>query len=45
MREPRKPRAVRVEDSLWTAALEASNRKGEPLSEAIRRFLVGYIKR
>lgn len=43
MSEPRKARAVRVEDSLWSAALAAAKRNGEPLSEAIRRFLHAYI--
>lgn len=45
MADPRKVRTLRVEDSLWSKALEAAESKGEPLSEAIRRFLHGYVKR
>lgn len=44
-RPPRKPRAVRVEDPLWDAALEKAAERGEVLSEEIRRFLQRYVKR
>lgn len=44
-RPPRKPRSVKVEDELWTAALEAAERRGEILSEEIRKFLARYAKR
>jgi predicted HicB family RNase H-like nuclease len=35
---------VRVEDELWQAAAAEANRRGESLSEAIRRFLKRYIQ-
>jgi len=38
-------RSVRVEDALWQAASEVAAGRGESLSEAIRRFLRGYVKR
>jgi hypothetical protein len=37
-------RAIRVPDDVWRAALDAAKRKEEPLSEAVRRFLVRYAK-
>ena len=44
-REPRKPRSVKVEDDLWTAALAKADERGEVLSEEIRKFLASYVKR
>jgi len=41
-RPPRKARAVRVEDELWEAAQAAAERRGEVLSEEIRKFLQRY---
>ena len=38
------PRAIRVPDDVWHAALEAAQRKEESLSEAVRRFLIRYAK-
>ena len=35
-------RTIRVEDELWEAAAEEANRRGESLSEAVRRFLRRY---
>lgn len=43
-RPPRKPRSVKVEDDLWAAAMEAAERKGEILSEEIRKFLKRYAR-
>ena len=44
-RPPRKPRSVKVEDDLWTAALAKADERGEILSEEIRRFLTRYVRR
>ena len=44
-RPPRKPRSVKVEDDLWTAALAKADQRGEVLSEEIRRFLARYVKK
>lgn len=41
-RPPRKLRAVRVEDELWQAAHATADRRGEILSEEIRKFLARY---
>lgn len=35
-------RVIRVPDRLWHAAQTAADRRGEPLAEAIRRFLADY---
>ena len=42
-RPPRKPRAVRVEDELWEAALRKADARGEILSEVIREALKRYV--
>ena len=44
-RPPRRPRSVKVEDELWTAALAKADERGEILSEEIRKFLTRYTKR
>jgi hypothetical protein len=44
-RPPRKPRSVKVEDDLWTAALAKADERGEVLSEEIRRFLQRYVRK
>ena len=40
-----KARAVRVEDGLWQAAQAAAEKRGETVSDVIRRALTRYIKR
>ena len=42
-RPPRKPRSVKVEDALWTAALTKADQRGEILSEVIREALKRYV--
>lgn len=42
---PDMPRAIRVPDDLWKAALAKAEERGETLSEAIRAFLKRYIAR
>jgi hypothetical protein len=37
-------RAVRVDDALWTAALQTAARRGENLSDIIRAALVAYVE-
>jgi hypothetical protein len=44
-REPRKPRAVRVEDGLWLAAQKKADERGDVLSEVIREALKRYVAR
>lgn len=44
-RPPRKPRSVKVEDSLWAMALLKATERDEVLSEEIRKFLARYVKR
>ena len=44
-RPPRKPRSVKVEDELWTAALAKADERGEVLSEVIREALRRYVGR
>ena len=38
-------RSIRVTDDEWNAALQAAERRGENLSEEIRKFLRRYAKR
>lgn len=38
-------RAVRVDDELWNAAMEAAAARGEYLSDVIREALARYVKR
>lgn len=44
-RNPRKTRAIRVEDELWKAAQAKADERGHILSEEIRKFLGRYVKR
>ena len=44
-RPARRPRSVKVEDELWTAALAKADQRGEVLSEEIRKFLERYIRK
>ena len=44
-REPRKARAIRVEDDLWASALAKADERREVLSEEIRKFLQRYTKK
>lgn len=44
-RAPRKPRSVKVEDELWTAALGKADQRGEVLSEVIREALKRYVRK
>jgi len=40
-----KRRALRIEDDLWAAAQAEATRRGESVSEAVRRFLRDdYVK-
>lgn len=38
-------RTLRVDAKLWQEASAAAKERGETLSEAIRRFLRGYVRR
>ncbi|MGN6405677.1 hypothetical protein [Sinomonas sp.] len=38
------PRAIRIPDDLWDAALAIARERSETLSQAIRRFLEEYVK-
>lgn len=37
-------RTIRVPDDLWNRARERADERGETVSEAVRRFLVRYVK-
>lgn len=37
-------RAIRVSDEIWEAAQEQATRRGESVTEAIRRFLTEYAE-
>jgi hypothetical protein len=39
------PRSVRVPDDLWRAAQEKAARRGETLTDVIRRALERYVRR
>jgi len=39
------PRAVRIPDDLWEAALAKTQLEGETVSEVVRRALERYLKR
>lgn len=39
------PRAIRIPDDLWEAALEKAHANGETLSEVVRQALERYVKR
>lgn len=40
-----KTRGVKVSDAVWEAAQAAADRRGEVLSEEIRKFLERYARR
>lgn len=40
-----RPRAFRVSDELWLAAVALAKERGESLSEVIREALRRYVKR
>ena len=42
---PDTPRAIRIPDDLWQAALDKAHGNGETLSEVVRRALERYVKR
>ena len=42
---PDTPRAIRIPDDLWQAALDAAEAKGETVSQVVRRALERYVKR
>jgi predicted DNA-binding protein len=42
---PDTPRAIRVPDDLWQAALEKAEANGDTVSDIVRRALERYIKR
>jgi hypothetical protein len=42
---PDTPRAIRIPDDLWQAALDRAHANGETLSEVVRRALERYVKR
>lgn len=42
---PDMPRAVRIPDALWQAALAKARDNGETLSEVVRRALERYVAR
>lgn len=44
-RPPRRPRSVKVEDSLWDEAKAKADERGEVLSEVIRDALKRYVAR
>jgi hypothetical protein len=41
-KRPMRPRAVKVDDETWSAAMRAASARGEILSEEVRQFLVEY---
>jgi len=38
-------RTIRIPDQLWQDARDAAERRDETVSDAIRRFLEGYVRR
>ncbi|MDT4997448.1 MAG: hypothetical protein QOD45_1516 [Pseudonocardiales bacterium] len=44
--QPKTPqRTVRIPDEVWEAAKAAAERRGEFISDVIRRALIRYVKR
>ena len=39
------PRAIRIPDDLWQAALDKAHANGDTLSDIVRRALERYVKR
>jgi hypothetical protein len=42
---PDTPRAIRIPDDLWQAALDKAHANGDTLSDIVRRALERYVKR
>jgi predicted DNA-binding protein len=42
---PDTPRAIRIPDELWHAALDKAAEKGDTVSDIVRRALERYVKR
>ena len=42
---PDTPRAIRIPDDLWAAALEKAAANGDTVSEIVRKALARYVKR
>jgi hypothetical protein len=42
---PDTPRAIRIPDALWQAALARAQERDETVSDVVRRALERYIKR
>jgi len=42
---PDTPRAIRIPDALWQAALDKAHANGDTLSDVVRRALERYVKR
>lgn len=38
-------RTIRINDDVWNAAAEKAERKGETVSDVVRRALINYIRR
>jgi len=38
-------RTIRIPDQLWQDARDVAERRDETVSDAIRRFLEGYVRR
>jgi predicted transcriptional regulator len=42
---PDTPRAIRIPDDLWRAALDKAAERGDTVSDIVRRALERYVKR
>ena len=42
---PDTPRAIRIPDDLWEAALAKAGERGDTVSEIVRKALERYVKR
>ena len=42
---PDTPRAIRIPDDLWRAALDKAAENGDTVSEIVRKALARYVKR
>ncbi len=42
---PDTPRAIRIPDDLWQAALAKAAERGDTVSEVVRKALERYVKR
>ena len=45
VRKPMTHKTIRIPDQLWEDARDAADRRDETVSDAIRRFLEGYVRR